>query len=149
MPPQTVSATLPELRVEIQAQQQWITARTQDLSARGFTIAGTDRVVVDGRSAADGLFSGEVEADRRPSGRTAILAVKGDSIAWTTIEVPPAMAKATTAAYLLPLILGPMTAKNRDWLPWHRRVAYLVLLLTVLTAITGTWMLFASERLPV
>ena len=59
-----------------------------------------------------------------------------------------AIAKLTTLAYLAPLVLGFMTTRDRKWFPWHRRAAYTVLLLTLLTTITGTWMLLAAERLP-
>ncbi len=58
------------------------------------------------------------------------------------------LAKLTTVLYLAPLVLGPLVIKDPTWLPWHRRAAYLVLALTVLTAATGTWMILASERLP-
>ncbi len=57
------------------------------------------------------------------------------------------MAKSAVFAYLLPLITGPLTIRNPLWLPWHRRVAYLVLLFTVATAVTGTWMLLLAEPL--
>ena len=60
-----------------------------------------------------------------------------------------ALAKTTTLAYLLPVAFGIATIRNPRNLLWHRRVAYLVLLLTILTAITGTWMLLHADRLPV
>lgn len=59
------------------------------------------------------------------------------------------IAKIATGAYLLPIITGWRTLLN----PKHRRMhfwcAMLVLVLTVLTALTGTWMIFAAEPLPV
>lgn len=62
-------------------------------------------------------------------------------------DIHLAMAKTAVCAYLLPLITGPLTIRNPLWLRWHRRVAYLVLLFTVATAVTGTWMLFLSTPL--
>jgi hypothetical protein len=58
------------------------------------------------------------------------------------------LAKFTTLAYVAPLVLGFLTTRDRKWFSWHRRAAYAVLLLTLLTTITGTWMLLAAERLP-
>ncbi len=58
------------------------------------------------------------------------------------------IAKFTTLAYLAPLCLGFLTTRNRKWFRWHKRAAYLVLALTGLTSITGTWMLLAAESLP-
>lgn len=60
------------------------------------------------------------------------------------------IAKVTTAAYLLPIASGirlwfrPGSA-NRGL---HRKLAYLVLALTLLTAGTGTAMVLLAERLP-
>jgi hypothetical protein len=59
-----------------------------------------------------------------------------------------AVAKFTTLAYLAPLVLGYLTTRDRKWFAWHRRAAYAVLLLTLVTSVTGTWMLLAAERLP-
>ena len=56
------------------------------------------------------------------------------------------LAKATTFAYLLPIASGVATIRNSSWKTLHRRLAFLVLALTVLTAVTGTWMLAAAER---
>lgn len=58
------------------------------------------------------------------------------------------LAKVTTLAYLLPLVTGLRTWRRPDFRRWHARAAYAVLALTVATAVTGTWMLLASERLP-
>lgn len=58
------------------------------------------------------------------------------------------LAKVATAAYLLPVISGIALLKNPAARTWHRRIAFLVLGLTVVTLITGAWMLAASERLP-
>ena len=57
------------------------------------------------------------------------------------------IAKLTTAAYLLPVVTGLLTIRRQERIRWHRRCAFLVLGLTVLTAITGSWMLLAAERL--
>ena len=56
-------------------------------------------------------------------------------------------AKTTTASYLVPLILGPLTIRDRKWLDLHRRVAFVVLFLTVVTAATGTAMVFMADKL--
>jgi hypothetical protein len=57
------------------------------------------------------------------------------------------LAKITTALYVLPLITGVMTYRDRSRKRLHFRAAMLVLVLTVLAAITGTWMILASPRL--
>lgn len=59
-----------------------------------------------------------------------------------------ALAKATTVAYLLPLVTGVWTTRRPRMLVWHRRCAYLVVALTLACAVTGTWMLLASDPLP-
>lgn len=57
------------------------------------------------------------------------------------------LAKATTACYLLPLVTGIATILRPRVRPWHARAAYLVLALTLITTVTGAWMLLASQRL--
>ena len=57
------------------------------------------------------------------------------------------IAKLCTAAYLLPVVTGLLTIRKASNLRLHRVAAFTVLAFTVLTAITGTWMLLASERL--
>ncbi len=59
-----------------------------------------------------------------------------------------ALAKLTTLAYLLPIASGIATLRNPARRRLHRVLAFTVVGMTVLTAITGTWMLAASERLP-
>lgn len=59
------------------------------------------------------------------------------------------LAKLTTLAYLGPVVTGWRTLRDPTWRPRHRKVAFAVLTLTVATAVTGTWMLLAAERLPV
>jgi hypothetical protein len=58
------------------------------------------------------------------------------------------IAKLCTLAYLGPLITGVLTWRDARHRRLHRTLAFTVLGLTVATAITGTWMLLASERLP-
>ena len=58
------------------------------------------------------------------------------------------LAKLTTLAYLAPLFTGLRTLKDATWRPRHRACAFTVLGMTVATAITGTWMLLAAQRLP-
>ena len=57
------------------------------------------------------------------------------------------LAKIATAAYLLPIATGLRTIFRPGTRPLHRRLAFFVLGLTVLTAMTGTWMILASERI--
>jgi hypothetical protein len=57
------------------------------------------------------------------------------------------LAKLTTFAYLAPLATGWLTTRDPRWRPRHRVCAFVVLALTVSTAVTGTWMLLASQRL--
>jgi len=58
------------------------------------------------------------------------------------------IAKLTTALYVLPLTTGVMTLYNRRHKRLHFRLALVVLALTVVTAVTGTWMLLTAPRLP-
>lgn len=58
-----------------------------------------------------------------------------------------AIAKGTTLAYLAPLVTGILTLRDARWRPRHRVAAFLVLTLTVATAVTGTWMVLAAPRL--
>ncbi len=69
-----------------------------------------------------------------------------ESAGWIT-PVHLTIAKITTLAYLLPIATGIATLRRPGARPLHRRVAFLVLGLTVLAAVTGTWMLLASDRL--
>ncbi len=54
-------------------------------------------------------------------------------------------AKVTTPAYLLPIVTGIRTLKKPAGLRWHKRMAFLILLLTVVTAATGTAMVFMAD----
>ena len=59
------------------------------------------------------------------------------------------IAKACTAAYVLPVVTGILVIRRSGSVRLHRIAAFSVLGLTVLTAITGTWMVLVSERLEV
>ena len=54
------------------------------------------------------------------------------------------LARITTGCYLLPIATGLRTIFVPKTRPLHRKVAFLVLSMTVLTAITGTIMLLRS-----
>ena len=56
-------------------------------------------------------------------------------------------AKVTVYAYLLPIITGIMTIKARCTRTTHGRVAVAVILLTVVTAVTGFWLVLAATPL--
>ena len=56
------------------------------------------------------------------------------------------LAKTTSVAYLAPVITGIRTMRNSATRKLHGRVAYFVLFMTVLTAVTGTAMVLMSER---
>ena len=58
-----------------------------------------------------------------------------------------AFAKTTVYAYLLPVITGVMTIKAKCKRTTHGRVAVGVILLTVITAVTGLWMILAATPL--
>jgi heme A synthase len=53
----------------------------------------------------------------------------------------------TTCLYLLPVASGIATIRRPAFRPWHRRIAFAVIGLTVITAVTGTWMLLAATPL--
>jgi hypothetical protein len=55
------------------------------------------------------------------------------------------LAKVTTAAYLLPVAAGLRTIYKPATRALHRRLAFVALLLTVITAITGTIMILMAE----
>jgi hypothetical protein len=57
------------------------------------------------------------------------------------------MARVNTAAYLLPAITGVRTIKNPKGRKLHGRVAFTVLVLTVITAVTGGLMLYWATPL--
>ena len=57
------------------------------------------------------------------------------------------IAKATAVAFLLPLITGIGTLRKPTWRPWHRRMAFLVIGLTLASIGTGAWMILVSPAL--
>ena len=57
------------------------------------------------------------------------------------------LARVTTLAYLLPAATGLWTIRNPRKRRLHGRVAWFVLGLTVLTAVTGTVMLLRADRI--
>ena len=57
------------------------------------------------------------------------------------------LAKVTVLFYLLPVITGWRTIKNPNNRPLHGKIAYTVLALTVLTAVTGVMMVLLSDRI--
>ncbi len=56
-------------------------------------------------------------------------------------------AKAATGSYLLPLVTGLATLRDRKRRPWHRRAAFLAIGLTLMAAVTGTWMMALARPL--
>ena len=65
---------------------------------------------------------------------------------WIT-DVHLFIAKLTVAAYLAPVITGVSTIRNGRFRKVHGKVAWTVLGLTVLTAVTGTWMVIEAPAL--
>ena len=57
------------------------------------------------------------------------------------------IAKVTAASYLVVIASGFATLKNTARRKTHSSIAYSVISLTVLTAITGTWMILAATPL--
>ncbi len=57
------------------------------------------------------------------------------------------LAKVTTGSYLVVIASGIATIRQSSRRKTHSRIAYSVLGLTALTAITGTWMLLAAPLL--
>jgi hypothetical protein len=55
------------------------------------------------------------------------------------------LAKITAGAYLLPIVYGWRTWRNAAMRPLHKKLAYVVLAMTVLCAITGTIMILRSQ----
>ena len=53
-------------------------------------------------------------------------------------------AKITTLGYLLPVISGIMTLRRPAWKSRHRSAVFLLLVLTVVTLVTGLWMGLAA-----
>ncbi|MCP5023507.1 MAG: hypothetical protein GY930_17275 [bacterium] len=58
------------------------------------------------------------------------------------------IAKLATVSYLLPVFTGIRILKSPGVRPLHRKVAFLVITLTVLAAATGAVMLLMADRVP-
>jgi hypothetical protein len=58
------------------------------------------------------------------------------------------LARVTTVCYLLPAASGAWTIRDPRRRKLHAKLAFFVLAMTVLTAITGTWMLLAADPVP-
>lgn len=69
-----------------------------------------------------------------------------DAAGWIT-PVHLALAKVATLSYLAPIVTGVMTIRDARHRRMHGKVALTIVALTVLTAITGTWMVCAAEPL--
>ena len=57
------------------------------------------------------------------------------------------LAKVATACYVLPIVTGLRTIFVPSGKRLHKKVAFLVLALTVAAAITGTWMMCLAPRI--
>ena len=66
-----------------------------------------------------------------------------ESAGWIT-PVHLKIARVATYAYVLPAVSGVMTLRDRRHKKLHFKLAMLTLTLTVLAALTGTWMIFAA-----
>jgi hypothetical protein len=62
-------------------------------------------------------------------------------------DVHLALAKLTTVAYVLPVVTGAMTLRDRKHRPVHLKCAITVLALTLLTTVLGLWMILAADRI--
>ena len=58
-----------------------------------------------------------------------------------------ALAKITTLGYLLPVTTGILTLRRPHWKVRHRGAVILMIVLTLLTLVTGIWMGMAAEPL--
>lgn len=65
----------------------------------------------------------------------------------TITRVHLAISRYATGAYLLPVLTGIATLRNPARRKLHRVAAFVAIAITLVTAVTGTWMLIASERL--
>ena len=57
-----------------------------------------------------------------------------------------AVAKLATLCYLAPVVTGIRLLRGSGTRRWHRKAAVLVVLMTLLTATTGSWMLHEAPR---
>jgi hypothetical protein len=65
---------------------------------------------------------------------------------WIT-PVHLALAKGTTLAYLLPVVSGFLALTSERWKARHKVLAWLLVVLTLLTVCTGAWMALAAPPL--
>ena len=81
---------------------------------------------------------------------TIVMAVKmGESLdldraGWVT-PVHLTMARVNLFAYLLPVTTGVLTLRDARWRPKHKLFAWSLVVLTLLTVATGTWMALAAR----
>ena len=73
------------------------------------------------------------------------LALDKDGWIW---RVHMIFAYTTPVAYLAPILSGFATLRDPGWRGLHGKLAWTVLVLTVLTAVTGAWLVWASPALP-
>jgi len=69
-----------------------------------------------------------------------------EAAGWIT-PVHLTIAKVATVGLVLPIVTGLMTIRNPERFPWHQRLAWLVILIILVAAVTGTWMILAAEPL--
>ena len=62
-------------------------------------------------------------------------------------QVHLTLAKTTVVIYLAPVITGVLTLRNSKRRGLHSVFAWLVLVFTVLTAVTGCWMIYLADPL--
>ncbi|MFT7679501.1 MAG: hypothetical protein ACI8QC_003503 [Planctomycetota bacterium] len=67
-----------------------------------------------------------------------------EAAGWIT-PVHMKMAKVATVAYVVPITLGILTWRRPKWLRLHGMMGLTVILLTVLTTVTGAIMLYLAE----
>lgn len=63
------------------------------------------------------------------------------------MDVHLALAKLATASYLAPVLSGIATLRNRSWRKLHFKLAIITVVLTLLSAGTGLWMILAAKPL--
>ena len=118
----------------------------------GITLAGLGGAVVTGRAAKRRLHFRWVATAVVGLGVTIYYAEKMgefydlEAAGWI-YPFHLLIAYVTTASYLVVIGSGLATIKKPIRRKTHGRIAYSVLVLTVLTAITGTWMILAAKPL--
>jgi len=118
----------------------------------GVTLAGLGGAVVTGRAAKRRLHFRWVATAVVGLGATIYYAEKMgefydlEAAGWV-YPFHLLIAKVTIASYLVVIGSGLATIKQSSRRRTHGRIAYSVIVLTVLTAITGTWMILAATPL--